>query len=44
VIIGMKVAWPYVFRGTVADNLRLADPTASDDRLRSPFAARPLTA
>ena len=25
---------PYAFRGTVADNLRLADPDASDDRLR----------
>jgi len=25
---------PYAFRGTVADNLRLADPEASDDRLR----------
>jgi ATP-binding cassette subfamily C protein CydC len=25
---------PYAFRGTTADNLRLADPEASDDRLR----------
>ena len=25
---------PYAFRGTVADNLRLADPGASDDRLQ----------
>jgi len=25
---------PYAFRGTVADNLRLADPQARDDRLR----------
>ena len=25
---------PYAFRGTVADNLRLADPEASEDRLR----------
>ena len=29
---------PYVFRGTVADNLRLADPTASEDRLQEALA------
>jgi ATP-binding cassette subfamily C protein CydC len=29
---------PYVFRGTVADNLRLADPGASDERLREALA------
>jgi ATP-binding cassette, subfamily C, bacterial CydC len=29
---------PYVFRGTVADNLRLADPTANEDRLQEALA------
>jgi ATP-binding cassette, subfamily C, bacterial CydC len=29
---------PYVFRGTVADNLRLADPAASDERLQEALA------
>jgi ABC-type transport system involved in cytochrome bd biosynthesis fused ATPase/permease subunit len=44
---GAVVAWlgqrTELFRGTVADNLRLADPAAPDERLRAVVAAAALT-